>query len=190
MSSPDETHARILDGAMRAVARHGLGGLAMRDVAEHAGVARGTVYRHFPDREALLAEMAQREARRFMGEWRETLEKAPTADRIRVAFEYPARFAREHPLLERLVESDPDYVLRAIRENYDAIKIVVAQLLGPVIEETEFARRGIVSLEQLVDWTCRVMISVFLIPDTAQAPMADGLAKIHETLTGGAASSR
>src|SRR4051812_50167313 len=48
----------ILDGAARIFAQHGEQA-SMNDVAAAAGVARATVYRYFPNREALLDELAR-----------------------------------------------------------------------------------------------------------------------------------
>ena len=57
---PSRTRARILEGAATAVARHGLAKLDMSDVSAISGVSRGTLYRYFPNRDALLAEYAAR----------------------------------------------------------------------------------------------------------------------------------
>jgi TetR/AcrR family transcriptional repressor of mexCD-oprJ operon len=50
--------AAILDGAAQIFALQG-DHASMNDVAEAAGVARATVYRYFPNRDALLGELAQ-----------------------------------------------------------------------------------------------------------------------------------
>jgi AcrR family transcriptional regulator len=50
---------RVLDAATELVRRDGEK-VPMAEIAAHAGVGVGTVYRHFPSREALLAELVYR----------------------------------------------------------------------------------------------------------------------------------
>ncbi len=48
---------RVLEAAIEEYARHG-SGLGMQDVARRAGVGIGTVYRHYPSRQALIEAIA------------------------------------------------------------------------------------------------------------------------------------
>jgi AcrR family transcriptional regulator len=51
--------ARVLAGAVELIEREGLGALSMREVARRAGVSHQAPYRHFPDREAIMAAIAE-----------------------------------------------------------------------------------------------------------------------------------
>src|SRR5215472_17851893 len=83
------TRARILDGASRAIAHHGLAKLGMNDVSEHAGVSRGTLYRYFPNRDELLQNLAEFERERFQRRVAEALRSAPPgAARMRVVLQH------------------------------------------------------------------------------------------------------
>jgi AcrR family transcriptional regulator len=58
-------HAAIIDAARRAASEGGMAAVQIAPVAEHAGIAAGTVYRYFPGKTdlvgALLAEISERE---------------------------------------------------------------------------------------------------------------------------------
>ncbi|MBE9080462.1 TetR/AcrR family transcriptional regulator [Romeria aff. gracilis LEGE 07310] len=53
-----ETQERILKAAQRLFARRGYGGTTTRDLAQAAGVAEGTLFRHFENKKAILVEVA------------------------------------------------------------------------------------------------------------------------------------
>jgi AcrR family transcriptional regulator len=63
---------RILAGARAVFAEYG-SEAQMDDVARRAGVGVGTVYRHYPTKEALLVELVREKFRRFTSEAREAL---------------------------------------------------------------------------------------------------------------------
>jgi AcrR family transcriptional regulator len=50
----DRTRARLLDATLAVVAEVGYARASTRAIAERAGVAEGTIYRHFPDKTALF----------------------------------------------------------------------------------------------------------------------------------------
>lgn len=60
VSREQETQERILKAAQKLFARRGYGGTTTRDLAEAAGVAEGTLFRHFENKKAILIEVATR----------------------------------------------------------------------------------------------------------------------------------
>ncbi|XWK90932.1 MAG: TetR/AcrR family transcriptional regulator [Phormidium sp.] len=56
--SEDATRNRIIKAAQKLFARQGYDGTTTRDLATAAGVAEGTVFRHFPNKKAILIEVA------------------------------------------------------------------------------------------------------------------------------------
>lgn len=53
-----ETRTRILKAALKLFAKQGYDGTTTRDLAEKAGVAEGTLFRHFTNKKAILIEVA------------------------------------------------------------------------------------------------------------------------------------
>ncbi|MBW4478364.1 MAG: TetR/AcrR family transcriptional regulator [Tolypothrix brevis GSE-NOS-MK-07-07A] len=53
-----QTRTRILSAALRLFASQGFDGTTTRDLAQAASVAEGTLFRHFPNKKAILIEVA------------------------------------------------------------------------------------------------------------------------------------
>jgi AcrR family transcriptional regulator len=58
--SKEATHDRIFGAAARAIRRSGYNGTGVADIMKDAGLTHGGFYAHFPSREAMLAEAADR----------------------------------------------------------------------------------------------------------------------------------
>ena len=58
--SKEASHERIVNAAARAIRRSGYSGTSVADIMKEAGLTHGGFYAHFPSREAMLAEAADR----------------------------------------------------------------------------------------------------------------------------------
>src|SRR3954471_13056736 len=56
----EASHDRIVSAAARAIRRSGYDGTGVADIMKEAGLTHGAFYAHFPSREAMLAEAADR----------------------------------------------------------------------------------------------------------------------------------
>lgn len=60
ISAKELTHERIVEAASRAIRRSGYDGTSVADIMKEAGLTHGGFYAHFPSREGMLAEAADR----------------------------------------------------------------------------------------------------------------------------------
>ena len=56
---PEARPLQILDAAFKEFGERGLAGARLDDIAKRAGVAKGTIYLYFPNKEALFREMVR-----------------------------------------------------------------------------------------------------------------------------------
>ncbi len=91
--------AALITAALRELAQEGLEGFSLRSVARRASVSAPAVYRHFADKDALLAAVASDCAARLGRAMVEAVAHAPTdpLERFRETGIAIVRFAVEHP---------------------------------------------------------------------------------------------
>ena len=103
------TKARLVAAASDLLDAGGQDAVTLRAVAERVGVSHNAPYRHFRDRSALLAGVAERDfhglRQAFQAEG-ETPQNALSS--LRAAVMAVAAYARKHPARYRLLFSDPD----------------------------------------------------------------------------------
>lgn len=56
----EKSRQQILDAALRLFSHHGYGATSVRDIAEAAGLSKGNVYHHFPDKETIFRALLDR----------------------------------------------------------------------------------------------------------------------------------
>src|SRR6266567_4433251 len=118
----DRTRAAILDAAAHVLSEHG-GRTSMADVAAAAGVSRATLYRYYPDREALLDALAAQALADAAARLADAgLERAPVDEAIeRIVRALTAVGDRYAALLREQVEADPADVERFIAAPMRAV---------------------------------------------------------------------
>jgi len=161
-SAPD----RILDAAERCMARYGLR-VSMRDVAAEAGLSRGSVYRYYADRDALVGAVLERTADRFVGAAATAVDAHTTlADQVAEA----AVFIRTHL-------GDEGLTLRLPGERDSLLAAMMTAGGGRLVERWDdfwlprlaaAAQRGEVRPDldhrQAAEWIVRLMLSFALLP--------------------------
>jgi AcrR family transcriptional regulator len=87
-----DLRAAVLGAAAKMLEKEGLAGLSVRAAARRAGVSHNAPYRHFPDRDALLAALAVEGFKQLQAALEGRTGKELGAAYVRFALERPQRF--------------------------------------------------------------------------------------------------
>jgi len=130
-----ETRRRIVTAARELIAEGGYVAAQIAVVAERAGVAVGTVYRHFPSKSDLFAEVFREASQHEVDAMREAVEatSGPAADRIAAGIDVFARRAlRGRRLAWALLAEPVDPAVEAERLHF---RHSYRDLMAEVIEQ-------------------------------------------------------
>ncbi|MGA8258481.1 MAG: TetR/AcrR family transcriptional regulator, partial [Nocardioides sp.] len=136
----DATRDRIVLAAHDLVAEQGFAGSSIAGVARSAGVATGSVYRHFPDKGALLAEVFRASTQREVDAVAAAGSgNGPVADRIaRVVETFALRAFKSPRLAYALIAEPVDPQVDAQRLIYrSAYRDLFAQLVADAVAAGE-----------------------------------------------------
>jgi AcrR family transcriptional regulator len=102
-----ETRRRLLEAGARVFAEKGIARARAADICRQAGVAVGTLYLHFDDKEALLRELLLRGAAELGARLRQSFESSPDSveEIVRQQVETLVCLAEDHPAICRVLFS-------------------------------------------------------------------------------------
>jgi AcrR family transcriptional regulator len=129
-----EAHRRAvrdatLDTTAALVAEHGLASVTMSQIAEHTGIGRATLYKYFPDVEAILLAWHQRQIAEHLAQLAEVRDHTPHAgERLRAVLEAYALIVHEHRGgdLAALLHRGP-HVARAHQQLRDFVRDLLTE---------------------------------------------------------------
>ena len=166
LSSTPEVEGKVVDGALRAIARFGLAKLTVDDVAREAGISRATLYRYFPGRGAVLAAVIRSETERLQRGLDEALAETTTlGEALAAVAGFGARAFAGHAALQHLLATEPGAVLPHLCfTGADTLLGVCAERIRPHL--CRFM--GPLEARRTGEWLARIVLSYGL------APPADG----------------
>jgi AcrR family transcriptional regulator len=168
------TEERLVDAALRCVARWGMAKTTLDDVAREAGCGRATLYRLFPGgREALWDAVVAIEARRFFARLADRASAEVGLEDVLVALVTEAsRALTSHAALQFLLQHEPEAVLPHLAFYrgdgvLHSVSAVTAPLLAPWLlpGEAETSLRA-------AEWLSRMVIS-YLTSPAADVDLSD-----------------
>lgn len=171
------TEERILIAALGLIGRQGVQRLGMAQVADAAGVARGTLYRYFPSRDHVLAAAADYDEMRFRAGLDEAMALAYSPqDRIDAFVGYAFDFIRSHPA-RPLFETEPGFVLSYLLDHLPAMRGELIERLGDALDTVPAVRDGDLDRAQLADVIVRLFVSSWIIPESDEASLVQTLSR-------------
>jgi AcrR family transcriptional regulator len=160
-ANDDSTRTRILQAALECFMQLGISRTSLHDVARHAQVSRGTVYRYFSERQELIDATIELRGQRYYQEAAAKMDVHDTlAEQIGAFGEIVGRnvadFSRhrlrdDESMFMRLSASDRDGALRRM-----------SHFLVPYVEAAKDRGevRKDVDPEQAAEWLARMLMSV------------------------------
>jgi TetR/AcrR family transcriptional regulator len=171
-SSLTEHDQQILDAARVEFETYGLRRANMDSVAKRAGVGRSTLYRRFPNKEALFAEVVRHQGREFLRALDAAIDGCGPKAAVVEAFAATAQLAHRMPLVARLLDSEPEALFTPgtapggalLREEFSARIATALKRCGSTMEQDD-----LLAVSEILQ---RVAISMVLFPG-GQFDLAD-----------------
>lgn len=171
------TEERILIAALGLIGRQGVQRLGMAQIADAAGVARGTLYRYFPSREHVLDAAADYDEARFSAGLDAAMASAfSPQDRIEAFIGYAFDFIRNHPA-RPLFETEPGFVLSYLLDHLPAMRGELIVRLGDALDTVPAVKDGDLDRDQLADVIVRLFMSSWIIPESDEASLVHTLSR-------------
>jgi AcrR family transcriptional regulator len=154
---------RVIDAALRCVARWGIGKTTLDDVAREASCSRATIYRLFPGgKDALLDAIARSELDRFFTGLAQRFDEATTLEDLLVGgVVYASRAITGHEALQFVLAYEPELVLPKVAFHHadrvlSAVSAFAAPYLAPHVGDGEALR--------VAEWVARLVLTYTLAP--------------------------
>ena len=128
----DDSRTRILAATVTCLGRYGIAKTTVDDVAREAGLARATVYRHFPrGKDQVIAEGVTWAVTQFFTALAESVSDAEDfATLMEQALLHAHRAVDEHEVLQKVLETEPERLLPHLTQSAPQVQAALAVYLS------------------------------------------------------------
>jgi AcrR family transcriptional regulator len=141
------TRAAVIDGAQRAVEKHGSRKATMADVASLAGVAKATLYNHFRTKRDVYAATVEAEVHELGAE----CARIAADDGLTAALMRAAERLGTHPAVRRVAADEPS-VLAALQTPTDSPTWAIAREAVTATLRAGRSPAGAAEVESVLRW--------------------------------------
>jgi TetR/AcrR family transcriptional regulator, repressor for uid operon len=161
----DPMVGRILDAAQECIHRFGIRRTSMGEVARVGSLSRGSIYRHFGDKESLIEGVFRRRQEAFLNTTEAALEKLPTlVDKLTHSV-FQGRKDSRNGIFASLAQTEPETVALMYLEpafyrrsvDFWPPHIRMAQRNGEISQDLDVA--------MVTDLVMRLAVSLVMFPD-------------------------
>jgi AcrR family transcriptional regulator len=174
VSATKNVRDRLIDAAEVCLAAKGIRSTTVSEVAEAAGVSRGWLYRHFPDKVSLLGAAIVRLNDAYWSDAHSMLEQIEGLDRQMAVGIARARTAYDDPgaLLMKLRMDEPEEFAACAGAGVQGLVpdladfwsryVIAARDRGEIHQDTDIAEAS--------EWIARVILSLSTVPGNTLDP--------------------
>ena len=161
-----EVREAILETTMALVSEHGLLSVTMSRIAEETGIGRATLYKYFPDVEAILRAWHERKITEHLSQLEEARDQAPSpSDRLTTVLE-------TYALMAHATRDHADTELAALLHRDEHVGVAERHLTGMVrdliVEGAQAGEvRGDVSPTELASYCLHALTGAGGLPSKA-----------------------
>ncbi|MCC6612452.1 MAG: TetR/AcrR family transcriptional regulator [Anaerolineae bacterium] len=130
MTDGDERQQQILSAAEAVIIRQGYDKTTMSDIADEAGVSRGTVYLYFENKDSLFEALIARELRQYVATWLEHIEADPRGGTIGGIYRAVLYAIDSRPLMAAMMRRDRRVVGSYLRRPDNAFAAMESNAVG------------------------------------------------------------
>jgi AcrR family transcriptional regulator len=180
--TPNGTASRILEAALRTLARQGANNFSMAGIGREAGISRRTLYRYFHSSDEVLQAVAVHVGTSYVRAIDAAIAKDPDLDkRIETVLLATVHYGDYHPAAVAVFRMEPGFTLGYLESTLPHYIEVVRKAIEPVVEQIPAVSSGAVTDAEVAEIIIRLGISGFSI----QSPGTEAVSRVFAQLVRG-----